>query len=231
MKKWMLIAGAAGLLGIGMHAGATFGWLGGTHTATKASKHSSTSSDGSAAKPPSTKKHDYLTLNYPGSTGRTPEGMTSSYDHARDRTKLTLKLSPIRIRSSGNFRASEVELKFTSEYHGTSRPKDIAESSLTGILIARVDSAGVLATSGSPGTFIADAEPIEAKPASKTKNGYSLSRGSNVEAMSFKVDVKDFLKICEAKSVTAKFGLLDIELSPAQIADLRELAARLNPNS
>jgi hypothetical protein len=212
--------------------GAYFAFSGLPGRAKHKSHHGVDAASGSGGKKgPTAKQVEYASLNYPSSSGRLPESIKSSYDPVKNRTQMTLSLRNLSVASSGNFKAQGVEIRLASEFKGQTRPAEKAESSIDGVITTRSNIAGLLATSSPPGIVTADGQALSTREASKKHSGYTSTKAGDgtTESVVFKIDTKDLLTVAAASSVRARFGLLEVILSPAQIADLREFTARLNP--
>ena len=173
------------------------------------------------------KDHELLALAYPKSTGTQPRTIETTYDGAADRTLMTLRLTDVRLAGSGAVNASNAILNLSSSHKGQVRAQDDPEGSIDGSLDIQTKAAGMLAYAGPPGTLTADGKPMPLKEASKKNTGLKSSPGE--ETVRFKVATKDLVAAANASAVSLTIGTVQVELTPAALADLREFAARLNP--
>ncbi len=186
----------------------------------------------SASTAPSRKQIEAGTLNYPPSTGMNPSSIKSEYLADKDRTRMTLVLDNVSAAAAPPYRVTNVQLHFVSQYHGVSRAPDVGEAVIDGSISLHSDTPGALAVSRPIGSFLVEGgEEIAVRPASQHRSAYSSERqsGGANERVSFKIDTREFLKIAAANAVSARFGSIDVRLTPHQLADLREFAARLKP--
>jgi hypothetical protein len=202
--------------------------LGGTHGARSVAKNHAAL----ASSAPSRKQIEAGTLNYPLSTGMNPSSIKSEYLADKDRTRMTLVLDNVSAAAAPPYRVTNVQLHFVSQYHGVSRAPDVGEAVIDGSISLHSDTPGALAVSRPIGSFLVEGgEEIAVRPASLHRSAYSSERqsGGAIERVSFKIDTREFLKIAAASVVSARFGSIDVRLTPHQLADLREFSARLKP--
>ena len=64
----------------------------------------------------------------------------------------------------------------------------------------------------------------------KASHDGSVHRGSVLEQMFVKVHTVNFMQIAQAKKVEGRIGTTDFQLTPAQVAALRALVRRMDPN-
>lgn len=214
-KLWPVVAGGIVLLSALSAAG--YVW------------YESGGKPGKAAKAISAKQTEYVGLAYPVSSGTLPKSIHIKYDGGKDRTRMTLGLSGVQLDPGGS--ASDVQISLVSQFSGAVRTLNHAESSVDGTITLFTTLPGVLAAASPPGTFTVGSTVLETQDRKKGKSGYTSSKAGNgyTETLAFKVDVKDLIMLAKSSSAHGNFGQLGFSLKAEQITDLREFAARLNP--
>lgn len=195
------------------------------HASTPASKHASTE--------PSRAAKAAAALPFPTSSGKTPRSFAIRYDPGNDTTKMTLDLSGFTSVASPLSPPRGVSIHLLSQFKGQSRRADSAELSLECAITAVVRQPGVLAPSSPPGTCDADGKSFVLFASSSSGLGYRAKPSSDGthESLAFKIRTRDLLKIVRAQNVQLTIGTAQIRLSPTNIADLSEFAARMKPGT
>lgn len=166
-------------------------------------------------------------LEYP-EPGAVPTSLVSTHDESKDRSVLTLTLNGIPVSANGA-RLASATLTITSRFDGKERTR--GELSVQCKLSLTSSEPGVLAPSSPPGSFVADGKALQARAAEAGHSGYTSSAKSDGshESLDFHLSTRDILRIAAAKAVTAEFGRVRLTLTPTQVRDIRELAARMKP--
>lgn len=201
-------------------------------TSAKASPATANKAGPIATAEPTKKQRVAAEFAYPTSTGRLPSTVKISTDAEKARTRMTLTLGNLGAAIPASYKTNAPTLKIVSEYHGAGRRPDMGELSVQCTMSIVSVPAGVLASSSPPAVFTADGQTINARPVSSTSPGYKSKPqpdGSH-ESLAFKLDTKHLIALANAKSVSAKIGDISLRLSPAELADLREFVARMDPN-
>lgn len=173
-----------------------------------------------------------LDLAYPTPGPTLPPSISIVYAPEHDRTRMTLTTVGLAA-SAPSYNLTGLTLRWISEFSGKARRPDAGELSVQCVLTGVSQPEGALAASSPPAEFVANAATIEARPAVRGKTGYTSKPrpdGSH-ESLAFKVRTADLITIANATSVQLKAGVATVPLSPAQIHDLREFVARMNPRS
>lgn len=221
---WLAVAGAVTLVA---------GLIVGYETLGHAPRHASarTHSVPPPNAEPTTKQKAAAEFAYPASVGALPGSITIVYDAAKDRTKMTFRTREVRLTPPSGTRVSNVELKFVSEFAGQTRRADAGELSVQCLITLVTSAAGTLAPSTPPGDLTADGSTFKLRAAFEGESGYkSRAKPDGVhEALAFKIFTKDLIKIVAATNASGHIGALGFTLSAAQLTDLREFAARMDP--
>jgi hypothetical protein len=167
-----------------------------------------------------------LALPYPTSTGARPATMEVTYDAASGRTSMTMRLDGLRATGRRAAGVGGATLHLTSSHKGRVRGPDDPEGSVDGSFEVRTSTPGVLAYSGPPGTATADGRAAPLRP---PKSGEAYSSAGREESVRFRWPTEDLVRAANSGAVSMTFGGIEVELSRAHLADLREFAARLNP--
>ena len=139
-----------------------------------------------------------------------------------------LRLTGLQV--SGASQVREATLYLTSEHKGRERARDNPEGSVDGSLSVLAAAAGVLAYSGAPGEWLVDGEKMPLREASG-KDPYTsrAAAGGFEETVRFRAPTESVVAAANGGSAALVIGTVRIELTTQQHAELRELAARLNP--
>lgn len=226
-KQALLVGGAATLL---LLAGVGYALLAGGGGATRAKP-----AHGFAPKAgePTAKEKRVAEMAYPASSGALPGTITSVFDPVKNRTKLTASFKDVRVAGPAGTRISGAELKVVSQFEGAERKPGQGELSVQCVLSLDTSMPGVLAPSSPPGEMLADGKPIKLRVSMPGESGYKSKpkNGGSHESLAFRLGTPDLLAIVKSKSVTGTLAGASFALTPAQLADLREFAARMNPAS
>jgi hypothetical protein len=177
------------------------------------------------------KDQGLLALAYPKSSGALPKTVQVRYDPTSDRTQMTLQFTGLRAASGG---AGALTLTLTSSHKGKVRASDNPEGSVDASAVATSTSPGALAFAGSPGVIVVDGQPTDLiEPASGGAYLSAPAQGGTEETVRCRIPTPAVVAAANAATggggVVLRFGGKEFALSPAQIADLREFAARLDP--
>lgn len=171
-----------------------------------------------------------LALPYPATSGLDSKSLSVAYDGARDRTTTTLRLADLKTggKSAQQIRAATLHL--TSSHKGRERASDNPEGSVDGSLTVNSSQAGVLAYSGPPGEIIIAGHAKPLREASGSDH-YSSAKaaGGREEIVRFRLPTEDLIAAANSSGFTLAFGMVQIEINGASLADFREFASRLNP--
>jgi len=184
--------------------------------------------DGKAAKEAAKVARDaeLLKLEYPKSSGVVPPGMTVSYDGAADRTSIALKWTALKVSGgAGMSGGSGGTLYLTSSHKGRVRGADKPEGAIDGSFSLQSGGVGALAFSGAPGRIVVDGAASELKGPAK---GEAYVSGRE-EMVRFRVPTEALIAAAKGGSVGFEFAKVRVELSEAQVGELRELVARMKP--
>lgn len=194
--------------------------------------HSASGSKTKSKSQKTSKQAEAAGLTYFVPTGKPTESISTAFDQATGRTRMTVTLRNLSIAGAGSYKARDAEVRLTSSFKGTVRKPTKGEASVDGAMSVHSNLPGLLAPSVPPGTFQIDGQQITTRRLSKSGQDYTSARseGGVFESLAFKLDTRGLLALGAAPSARARFGLLEVTLSPAQIADLREFAARMNPS-
>lgn len=167
-------------------------------------------------------------LAYPDAGPTLPASVSIEYDQAKDRTRMTLELKGLRPQAPGA-RVGGAVMRLTSEFTG--RERTVGEVSVKGELKVESNASGVLAPSSPPGAFVVDGSRHSVRAWETGTSGYATKAAGALsrEELRFRVPTRDLVKIASGGTVTGEFGLVKVELSAAQVAELREFVARMKP--
>lgn len=169
-------------------------------------------------------------VEFPPPSPSLPATIKVTHSDTRDRTSMTLDLRPLSATGPQGYRISNARLRLVSRYDGAARDAEHPELSVQCMLTLDTSSPGALAVS-KPGEFLADGASIRTRFAPGGDPPYSSksSKGVCHETLRFKLDTPALVRLAAAAQATARFGVVDVKLSAAQLHDLREFAARMNP--
>ncbi|MBS0197223.1 MAG: hypothetical protein JSR77_10740 [Planctomycetes bacterium] len=206
------------LCGVGIGAVLAMGWASG-------------SLNFGAAAGPSAKQKAAVLYDFPVSRGTLPRSLIIEYDAAKDRTQMKLALAGVTPAAS-QFKAGPLTLTFESQFKGKVRSTEVGELSVECVVTGVCGVAGALAPSSPPAEFTADGVVYKARPPVKGVSPYrSKAKSDGVhETLVFRVMTRDLVAMVKAREVSATLGGVSAKLNAAQIEDLREFAARINPN-
>lgn len=172
-----------------------------------------------------------LALTYPKSAGLQPRTLQTFYDAATDRTFTSLTLSGLRVTGTGAQQVSSVALHLTSSHKGRVRAPGNPEGSVDAGIVAQTAAAGTLAFSGPPGTLHLPGRKAPMKMPTDADEYTSTRAGAGrEESVRFRIPTEDLIAALEAGDLTISVGTIQLQANPQQLAELREFAAKLNPN-
>lgn len=165
----------------------------------------------------------------PPPSGIDPPGLTLDYDASRDRSRMKLVVGPVAAIAPASFAVQPVTLTFTSEFAGRVRQPDDIERSVQCRAVATGRQQGFFAISSPPATFTAGTKTIHAKDAPTGVLPYkSVAAGGGFEErVSFRLRTEDLAAMTHGTEVTGAIGSVKLTLTAAQLASLREFAARI----
>ncbi len=163
---------------------------------------------------------------YPPAGASVPRSIVISFDAEKNRTRMVLKLSP--VLSAPGFVLSDATLTLVSEFDGIRRDPSKPELSIRCEIAATTPGAGALAPSDPPAELIADGTSIAARAVTRGETGYSTTK--SCERLKFKFSTVDLARAASAGELRVVAGMASARLTVEQVSDLRQFAARLNPN-
>ena len=174
---------------------------------------------------------ELVKLPYPASSGTRAASMESSYDGARDRTSITLRLHAPPVSGAS---VSSATLYLTSSHPGTERPPGNPEGSVDGSLVIRCATPGLLAYAGAPGQVLVDGVTTPLREA-QGDDGYSSTRATGgaagyEEIVRFRFPTELVVTGANSDGFTLAFKRLEVRITGAHLADFREFTSTLNPN-
>ena len=171
-----------------------------------------------------------LALDYPASKGALPRTIEIVHEGGTGRSLMMLTLTGLPVRGPGASGVTSATLYLTSSYPGRTRPRDNPEGSVDGSVAVRASSAGLLAFSGPPGTIAIGDRALDLRPADGKQHYVSAEEGDGEEIVRFKFPTEHLVAGATAGGFTMSFGRIEIDISGEHHADLREFAARLDPD-
>jgi hypothetical protein len=161
-----------------------------------------------------------------------PQGLSTEYDVAKDRTKMVLELPNIVTKAPSSYRAGSVTLKLESEFAGTVRRKDVGELSVECEASMISAAGGALSPGDPPAVVEVDGTAFDGLAPVKGVLGYHSKKSEQgiKERLLFRVHTSDMIRIASGRSVIFKFGEVKTSLAASDVAAIREFVARMNPN-